>query len=740
LICLWTRWGAVNLASSAHRRAMLPVSGLATLGLLEVNGFQCHDIGIISVIKTPFIRVGIDIGGTFTDLQILNEHNGNLAGLKTPTTPEDPSIGLISGLREAAARYGFSLHDIRLLMHGTTIATNAVLERKLARGVLLTTAGFEDVLEIGRHARRDIYNIRQKREAPLISRDRRLGIDERIRGDGTVERELDPSCLEAIAQHIIALRVETVAVSLLNSYLNNRHERLLAKWLSTRFPDLPISISADISPEIREFERCSTTVLNALLLPVVGRYLDRLEVTLQDAGIAARLLLVQSNGGVCSADVARRQPARLLLSGPSGGALATQSMVGPLGRENLLGVDMGGTSYDICVVSDGHISQMTQGEIDTLPVRLPMTEIRTIGSGGGSIASIDDGGRLNVGPRSAGSRPGPVCYARGGREPTVTDANLFMGRLDARYFLGGAMKLDQEATRQAIIDKVAQPLGLAAEQAAEGMLTVVNANLAAAARLSLFEKGLDPRDFTLVSFGGAGGLHAIPVAEELGAQEVVFPSDASTFSAYGILRSNIVHDVARSHVLAFAAENTPLIGQMLTDLLAQAAMLLEADGVPAERRLLRVFADMRYRGQASELVVPWPDAAATQCALARLANDFHVNHEQRYSYADPMAALELVALRVTATGFLSAGNDERAIDIGAPELVELRETRPMLARGAWSEVPVYRRNQVNVPITGPALVEEEYTTILIEQGWNCAPGPIGSLIARKINVDKVTEE
>lgn len=679
----------------------------------------------------PFIRIGIDIGGTFTDLQILNERDGTLASLKTPTTPEDPAPGLVTGLRQSAERFGFALSDIRLLLHGTTIATNAVLERRLATGVLLTTRGFEDVLEIGRHARRDIYNIRQRREAPLIRRDRRFGIAERVRGDGSVERALDVAALEPLAQRIEASGAEAVAVCLLNSYIEDRHERMLESWLAHRLPGLPVSLSCDISPEIREFERTSTTVLNALLLPVVGGYLDRLETRLAEAGIAARVLLVQSNGGVCSPDVARRQPARLLLSGPSGGALATQSMAAPLGRENLLGVDMGGTSYDICVVSKGAITQMTQGEIDQLPVRLPMTEIRTIGSGGGSIASIDDAGRLHVGPRSAGSRPGPVCYGRGGSEPTVTDANLFMGRLDARYFLGGAMKLDLDGCRAAIAGRIAAPLALSADQAAEGMLTVVNASLAAAARLSLFEKGLDPRDFTLVSFGGAGGLHAIPVAEELGATEVVFPADASTFSAYGILHSNIVHDIAKSRVLPYGPDSLPQIAQMLAEVMAQGEAALAADGVPEDRRVLQVSADIRYRGQASELVVPWPDAAATPEALSRLAADFHAGHRARFSYANTGAALELVALRLSAIGLLSS-SEMRAHDANPPPAVAARETRPMLANGTWSEVPVYRRGEIAAPVAGPALVEEEYTTILLSPGWSCEPGPMGALIARRI--------
>ena len=680
--------------------------------------------------SAPFIRIGIDIGGTFTDLQILNEATGALASLKTPTTPEDPSIGLLTGLKQAGERFGFSLPDIRILLHGTTIATNAVLERRFAPGLLITTAGFEDVLEIGRHNRRDIYSARQKRQPPLIARDRRLGVVERMRADGTVETPLDLAALEALAEQITAAAPASIAISLLNAYRNDAHEKALAAWLAERFPAIPVSSSSEISPEIREFERTSTTVLNALLLPVVGNYLDRLSARLAEAGIGARLLLVQSNGGVCSADVAKRQPARLLLSGPSGGALATLRMAQALERPNLLGVDMGGTSFDVCVVRDGTVTQMTQGEIDELPVRLPMIEIRTIGSGGGSIASIDEAGRLRVGPRSAGSRPGPVCYDHGGTEPTVTDANLVMGRLDPRYFLGGAMALDLDGARRAIETRVGAPLGLSMTEAVDGMMTVTNTSLAAAARLSLFEKGLDPRDFSLVSFGGAGGLHAIPVAEELGVSEVVFPADASTFSAYGILHSDIVHDLARSRVMPATAASLPAIATMLAELRAQGEALLTEDGVPPEARRYSVSADLRYKGQASELVVPWPESEGTEAALARVIADFHEGHAQRFSYADANAAVEMVALRLAAVGVLSTGTASATATIASGPS-EAMETRPVLLDGQWSDVAVFRRSALAGEIAGPALVEEEYTTILLTAGWACAPGPMGTLIARK---------
>ncbi|MCQ4162394.1 hydantoinase/oxoprolinase family protein [Roseomonas sp. GC11] len=679
----------------------------------------------------PFIRIGIDIGGTFTDLQILDERSGVLQSFKTPTTPEDPSLGLLAGLRGAAERYGFTLADIRLLLHGTTIATNAVLERQLARGVLLTTAGFEDVLEIGRHSRRDVYGLKPHQEPPLIPRDRRLGLRERIRANGAVETALAPGAVEALLPRLDALGAEAIAVCLLNAHVNAAHEEAVAEALARLRPDVPVTVSSAISPEIREYERCSTTVLNALLMPVVGGYLGRLTARLAEAGIAARLLLVQSNGGVCSVAVARRQPARLLLSGPSGGALATMRLAGVLGRPNLLGVDMGGTSYDICVVREGGVTQMAQGEIDNLPVRLPMVEIRTIGAGGGSIAAVDEGGRLRVGPRSAKSWPGPVCYGRGGSEPTVTDANIALGRLDPRFFLGGAMALDLEGARAAIRGRIGAPLGLGMEQAAAGILAVTETSLAAAARLSLFEKGLDPRDFALLSFGGAGGLHAVPVAEELGIREVIFPSDASTFSAFGILHSDIVHDLARSRVLPVEAAILPHVMETLATLRAQGEALLEADGVPARDRRFSVSADLRYHGQAFELVVPWPeaaDAAPGAPALEALLAAFHALHAQRFSYSNPAAPVEMVALRLNVTGLLPRFESRRLPGRGAGRIPE---ARPLWLGDSWREIAVYQREQLHGAVPGPALIEEEYTTLFIAAGWECAPGAAGTLIARK---------
>ena len=677
------------------------------------------------------VRIAVDIGGTFTDLQILDARDGIARAWKTPTTPEDPSIGLLRGVGEAAERFGFALSEVGLLLHGTTIATNAVLERKLAKGVLLTTAGFEDVLEINRHVRRDIYGLAPEPFPTLIPRDRRLGVTERLRADGTAEIALDEAAIPALLDRIAALGADCVAVSLLHAYANPAHERRLAELLRAARPDLPVSLSSDISPEIREYERTSTTVLNALLMPVVKAYLDRLEARLGEGDFRPLVFLVQSNGGVCSLRMAAEQPARLLLSGPSGGTLAAGRLSALLARPNLVAVDMGGTSYDVSVVQGGRVSVITQGEIDRLPVRLPMVEMRTIGAGGGSIAAVDAGGRLTVGPRSAGARPGPVSYGRGGTEPTVTDANLALGRLDPDFFLGGMMTLDMPATRAALEARVGTPLGLGVEPAAEGILTVVNANLGAAIRLSLFEKGLDPRDFCLLSFGGAGGLHATDVAAELGMTEVAFPREPGTLSAYGILFSDLTQDIARTRLLRATAANLPAITAVIAELRVEADARLAADGIPPDRRRIVIAADMRYHGQAFELLVPWgeiatPDAAA----LAALEDDFHATHKQRFSYANPGDPVEIVTLRAIATGLLDKPEPGDPPPADRPSR---KGTRRIFETGAWRDVPVWDREALRATdiIEGPAVVEETFATHWITRGWTARLGAAGTLIAKQ---------
>lgn len=677
------------------------------------------------------VRVAVDIGGTFTDLECLDARTGDVRSLKTPTTPDDPSEGLITAVRLAAERFGFALGDIGLLIHGTTIATNAVLTRNLAPGAVITTAGFEDVLEIGRHARTDIYALRPSAPPPLVARRHRFGVTERIGPTGAVWQPLDPASLAAAVSAVVASGAETCAVCLLNGFANPAHEIAVRTALLAQLPCLAVSCSHEVSPEIREFERTATTVLNALLVPVMRRYLTALEARLRDAGLTAPVFLVQSNGGAIRPADAMRLPVRLLLSGPSGGVLAAERVAGRLGLGHVVGVDMGGTSYDVAVIRDGARTTVAQGEIDGLPVRAPMVEMRTIGAGGGSIVSVDAGGRLTVGPRSAGAVPGPVCYGRGGTEPTVTDVNLLMGRLDAAGFMGGAHSLDLEGARHALAAQVAAPLGLDGDRAAAGVLAVVTARLAAAIKLSLFEKGLDPRDFALMSFGGAGGLHAIEVAAELGMTTVVFPKDPSTFSAHGILQSDIVHDLALSRLIPLRDGAAPTIAAVAETLRADGTALLDADGIAPADRALRLSADMRYRGQAFELMLPLDPPPANDAGLARLRAAFHAAHRERFSFDDPAEAVEIVTLRLSAIGRLGGMADTVAPEVSRP--APLRH-RPVHFADRWIETPVWP--QADLPagqvVEGPAVIEQAYTTMLIPPGWALTVSGSGDLEARRV--------
>jgi N-methylhydantoinase A len=674
------------------------------------------------------VRIGVDIGGTFTDLQVFDVRSGAISSFKTPTTPEDPSIGLLTGIKEAARRNGFALADVGYLLHGTTIATNAVLERKLPKGALVTTAGFEDVLEIGRHYRRDVYALNPQVSPTLIPRDCRIGIEERVRVDGSIELPLTSAALARLIEKLDRLQVASVAVCLLNSYVNPKHELQVAEYLAKAMPALKISCSGTLSAEIREYERTSTTVLNAQLIPVIAGYLEKLTARMQAEGFNPRLLLVQSNGGVCSGATAAQEPVRLLLSGPSGGSAACALLSQVLGEENIVGVDMGGTSFDVSVVRNGRVNLITQGEIDRMPVRLPMVEIRTIGAGGGSIAKVQRGGRLTVGPESAGSRPGPACYGRGGVEPTVTDANVTLGRLDGKSFLGGGMQLDGEAARAAIETSIARPLGLSVELAAEGLLAVTNANLGAAIRLSLFEKGVDPREFAMIAFGGAAGLHAVAVAEEIGIKRVVFPESAGTLSAYGILHSDLSHDLVRSRVLDAVPERLAVLVPMAEGLISEAHARLNGDAIPAHEHHIELAADMRYKGQAFELTVPARSLQLDETTRSALIADFHDLHRQRFSYSNPGSAVEIVSLRVSAIGRLPKPK-AKPLDMqakGSPP-----SKRRVWLGGCWREIAVWSRDQLSVSrtIEGPAVIEEAYTTVLLADGWTCRREKSGHLVA-----------
>ena len=677
------------------------------------------------------IRIAIDIGGTFTDLECVDLATGRSQSFKVPTTPDDFSIGFMNAIAGAGERFGFAVSDIRLVIHGTTIATNAVLTRNLPEGALITTAGFEDVLEIGRHARKDVYALKPERRSLLVPRRRRFGVVERMGAQGEVVHPLDVQSLEACTAALAVSGAEVVAVCLLNAYLNPAHEIAIRQHLTRNLPGIRVSCSHEVSPEIREFERTSTTVLNALLMPIVQKYVERLQARMQASGLTAPLYLVQSNGGATTPSAAALAPVKLLLSGPSGGVLAAERLAEQLAITHAVGVDMGGTSYDVALIQNGRRAVVAQGEVDGLPVRVPMVEMRTIGAGGGSIASVDGNGRLKVGPESAGAVPGPVCYGRGGTRPTTTDANVVLGRLGAAGFMRGAFPLDAKAAAVAVETSVARPLSIGVEQAAEGVIGLVTAKLAGAIKLSLFERGLDPRDFALMSFGGAGGVHAVEVADELGMSVVVFPRNPSTFSAHGILQSDIAHDLARTQITPLEAEAAGVLNTMMAELAAAGRQLLVADDFPDRGTSLRFSADLRYRGQAFELMVPLGGEALDTAAIAALKERFHREHLERFSFDDRQQPIEMVTLRLVANSAL--GGIAAPVAIDDPANGSIPQTRPIYLRGAWRDVAIHQQEKLDRSsrIEGPAVIEQDYTSLLLTEGWHLTLSQSGDMVARK---------
>ncbi len=676
------------------------------------------------------VRVAVDIGGTFTDLHLHDERSGKTWVWKTPSTPDDPSRGLINGLIGITKLAGIPLSDIDTILHGSTIATNAVLERKLPKCALITTDGFRDVLEIGRHMRRDVYTLKAERRPLLVPREYRFTVDERIKSDGTVLRELKPETITALGQQLLALGIETVAVVFLHGHLNPSHEKQTAAILSETAPAITVSTSFETSPEVREFERTSTTVLNALLKPVISKYLERVEERLKDAGVKAQLYLVQSNGGLASPKDAATLPVRLLLSGPAGGATAMASLARKHAINNLIGLDVGGTSSDISLVSDGNVDEAQESSIDGLPIRMPMIEIRTIGAGGGSIASVETGA-LRVGPQSAGAEPGPVCYGRGGTNITVTDANAVIGFINDEAFRTGDITLDVHAARQTLNEKLCQPLQLTETRAANGVLDIANSHMAGAIRLSLFEKGADPADFSLAPFGGAAGLHGCAVAEELGIQKIIFPAHASTLSALGILMADIRHDLSISKLLPAVPSSLPELQTVLSELTDQATAIQRDNGLTEKNSAINFSCDMRYRGQAFELTTPWPEAdsvtSVDDACLQSVIRNFHRIHEERFTFTAINDPIEIVSIRARITGKLeSKGDTTESDDQRSPtaSIDPAATTKKLASAGVELTLNVISRKDFlnsEKDQAGPFLIQEEYTVLLIADGWFARP-------------------
>ena len=662
-------------------------------------------------------RIGIDVGGTFTDLVAIDDR-GRITTAKSASTPRDQSVGVLDGLALLADALGIDrptfLRATERIVHGTTVATNALLERKGAKLGLLTTEGHRDVLEMREGLKDDRYALRQPAPDPLVPRHLRLPVRERVRADGTATTPLERDSMRRAIRTLAAEQVEAVAVCYLHAYRSPEHERATAEALAHSLPGAYVSLSSEVFPQIKEFERVCTTVVNAYVGPVLERYLERLAERLSEAGYAGPLLIMQSHGGLATVADAVRLAAGGVLSGPAGGVAAARHASRILEHGNLIAFDMGGTSTDMSLVVEGEAAVSTDRRVAGHRVALHSLDIASIGAGGGSIAYVDAGGVLHVGPASAGADPGPACYGKGGTAPTVTDANLVLGFLDPERFLGGRQRLDTEAAARAV-DTVAMRLGIDRMAAAEGVHRIVNTHMAEGIRLVSVRRGVDPRRFALLSFGGAAGVHVTAVARQLDLTRVVVPKLAPVFSAWGMLTSDLRYEIVRTHIGDASALDANSLNGLYREMEAQGRARLTAAAFDGEITCRRS-ADMRYGEQIFEVEVPldhidWsgPDS------IAAIADAFHARHEALYTYSLRDQEAVLVNARLAVIGRLPAVPAEPMLAQGAP-------TAPGVARrvylGAWCELSVYELEALapGQSIEGPAIVESAATTVLLRAG------------------------
>ena len=688
-------------------------------------------------------KIGIDVGGTFTDFALMGG-KGRALVHKQLSTPADPSIAVMAGLAALAQAEGLSfaafLAQVTLIVHGTTVTTNAVLTGGTARTALLTTRGFRDALQMRRGVREMMYDNRWHAPEPIVPRQLRLPVTERLDAAGRELVALDTADVEVAIRTMREQGVEAVAICFMHAHGSAAHEEAAALLVQQGMPQAYLSVSSRVLPQVRFYERTSTTVLNAGVGPILAHYLDRLNARLAEAQWRGTLLIMQSNGGTAAPASVRRLAASTLLSGPAAAPAAGLAWMAPTRKKSFITVDMGGTSFDAALVQGGQPAVTTSGHVNRFAMALPSMEINTIGAGGGSIAWIDDGGLLHMGPQSAGADPGPACYGRGGTEPTCTDANLVLGYLSASYFAGGRLPLDELAARSAIEQRIATSLKLSLVEAAQGMFHVINVAMAAAIREISVQKGFDPREFPLVCAGGAGPLHGAAIADELGIERVFVPRESSVFCASGMLHSDLKHDYVRSFARVLHPPGPDCVQvrtgvrSLMRALRAQGRAALRAEGIAAERQQMRHALDLRYAGQYHEVSVDVPAELLDRADWPAVAELFHRQHDRLYGYAlrDEGTAVELLSLRVAAVGITDKPALRRQPRTTSAPRAALKGKRPIYLPGrtASSQVPVYDGERLlhGHQFNGPALIESPNTSILVPPRWAAQIDALGSCV------------
>ena len=671
-------------------------------------------------------RIGVDIGGTFTDLVVFDDATGSFAVGKTLTTPRDPSQAVETLVLATLERESIAASGVQQLIHGTTLVTNAIIERTGARTALLATQGFRDSIEIGRENRYELYDLMLEMPQPLVPRYLRFGVPQRTLADGTTLQELDGAFVEQLTRELAENGIDAVAIAFLNSFTNAAAEREARAIVERIAPGTRVSISSEVVPEIREFERTSTTITNVYVQDRVEKYLRELQARLDRIGFKGSLFLMISSGGIVTVDTAIRFPVRLLESGPAAGALAAASFGAACGYADLLSFDMGGTTAKFCVIDQGQPLIAHEFEIDRryrlkkgsgLPIKLPVIEMIEIGAGGGSIARIDPLGLLKVGPESAGAEPGPVCYGHGGTEPTVTDADLVLGHLDPDYFLGGQLRIDLAAARRAIQERIADPLGLSIEEAAWGIHQIVNESMANAARIHTLERGKDPHRFPVFAFGGAGPVHGFRIAKALGSPALIVPFGAGVMSAVGFLTAPLAFDFVRSWPGRIDRLDWEKVNALLGEMEAEGQALLEKSGVLPEHIHHQRVADIRYVGQGHEIQVALPTGQLRSDSIPAIINSFEEVYRRLYERLSQSMPLEIINWRVTS----SSPSPQVRLQVTGDEQTAAQTARkgsreayvPEL--GGFRDTPVYNRYGLmpGTSFTGPAIVEERESTVIV---------------------------
>jgi N-methylhydantoinase A len=689
--------------------------------------------------KALLARLAVDIGGTFTDVAL--ERDGQRTTAKVLTTPTAPEQGVLTAMEVALQRAGLAAGDVGLIIHGTTLATNAIIERKGARTALLATQGFRDAVEMAYEHRFEQYDVFIERPPPLVPRHLRLEVPERIAVDGEVLLPLDEREVARLAAELTALGVESVAIGLLHSYRDPMHERRVREILRELAPDLWVTLSSEVCPELREYERFSTACANAYIQPKMATYLRDLQARLTQAGFACPLLLMTSGGGLTTLETAQRFPIRLVESGPAGGAILAAEVARECGFDRLVSFDMGGTTAKLCLIDDGRPQTSRMFEVarqyrffkgSGLPLRIPVIEMVEIGAGGGSIASVDELGRINVGPQSAGAEPGPACYGRGGNHATVTDADLALGRLDPTRFAGGDIQLQPERARAALLDAIGTPLSLDDAMSAFGLSEVVEENMANAARVHAVERGKELTGRTLVAFGGAAPLHAARLAEKLGINRVVVPSGAGVGSAIGFLRAPIAYEVVRSRYMALSRFEPDALNALYHGMALEAHAVVR-QGAPDGELIETRTADMRYRGQGHEISVPLPAGPYRAEDMDGLRAAFDRRYAAQFGRTIP--GLDVEVLSWTLAVASDRGDATRCPPdpaAAAPKPVAMRRVFDPAA-AAWSEIPVYWRPELAAgsSIKGPAVIAESETSTLVGPGFSARLNALGYIVMER---------